>query len=124
MKQGYFRLQAAVLASASVVGKKEHDGPLGGCFDLHDPDDLFGKKTWEGAESESQRMAFRLALSKAGLRDGDGTRRTAELSAVAGFVSTKRLSRRKMLLFAISRSPGTRSFAALSAPCRRKRMVC
>ena len=71
MKQGYFRLRAAILSSASVVGKKEHDGPLGGRFDLHDPEGLFGKKTWEGAESESQRMAFRLALSRAGLRDGD-----------------------------------------------------
>lgn len=71
MKQGFFRLQASILASASVVGKKEHDGPLGNRFDLHDPDGLFGKKTWEAAEGESQRMAFRLALSKAGLHDGD-----------------------------------------------------
>ena len=71
MNQGCFRLRAAILAAASVVGEKEHDGPLGSRFDLHDPSGLFGKKTWEGAESESQRMAFRLALSKAGLRDGD-----------------------------------------------------
>ena len=71
MAQGCFRLRAAVLSSASVVGGKEHDGPLGDRFDLHDPENLFGQKTWEGAESESQRMALRLALSKAGLRDPD-----------------------------------------------------
>lgn len=71
MAQGAFRLQVAVLGAGSVVGKKEHEGPLGACFDLHDPDDLFGKKTWESAESEAQRMALRLALHKAHLQDGD-----------------------------------------------------
>lgn len=71
MAQGYFRLQAAILSAGTVVGGKEHDGPLGDRFDIHDPKNLFGQKTWEGAESESQRMALRLALSKAGLRDAD-----------------------------------------------------
>ena len=71
MAQGYFRLQAAILSAGIVVGGKEHDGPLGDRFDIHDPKNLFGQKTWEGAESESQRMALRLALSKAGLRDAD-----------------------------------------------------
>ena len=71
MAQGYFRLRAAILSAGTVVGGKEHDGPLGNRFDLHDPENLFGRKTWEGAESESQRMALRLALSKAGLRDAD-----------------------------------------------------
>ena len=71
MAQGLFRLRAAILGAASVVGKKESEGPLGELFDLHDPDDLFGKKTWESAESEMQRMAFALALSKVGLHDTD-----------------------------------------------------
>lgn len=71
MAQGYFRLQAAILSAGTVVGGKEHDGPLGDRFDIHDPKNLFGQKTWEGAEGESQRMALRLALSKAGLRDAD-----------------------------------------------------
>ena len=71
MAQGYFRLQAAILSAGTVVGGKEHDGPLGDRFDIHDPKNLFGQKTWEGAESESQRMSLRLALSKAGLRDAD-----------------------------------------------------
>lgn len=71
MAQGYFRLQAAILSAGTVVGGKEHDGPLGDRFDIHDPKNLFGQKTWEGAEGESQRMSLRLALSKAGLRDAD-----------------------------------------------------
>ena len=71
MKQGHIKLDAAFLSSASAVGKKEHNGPLGEGFDLHDPDDLFGKKTWESAESEMQRMAFGMALSKANITDGD-----------------------------------------------------
>ena len=55
---------AAIIASASVVGKWEHEGPLGECFDLHDSTDKFGMKTWELAESEMQRLAFNTALAK------------------------------------------------------------
>ena len=62
-------MQAALLAGASVVGGKEFSGPLGEQFDLHDPSDRFGQKTWEAAESEMQRMAFNLALQKAGMRE-------------------------------------------------------
>lgn len=71
MAQGYMRLRAAILASGTVVGGKEHDGPLGDRFDLHDPTALFGQKTWEGAESESQRLALRLALARADKRETD-----------------------------------------------------
>lgn len=52
-------------AAASVVGKMEKEGPLGGCFDLHDNEDRFGQTTWEKAEAEMQRMALNTALSKA-----------------------------------------------------------
>ena len=55
---------ATIAASASVVGKYEHDGPLGEYFDIHDPSDKFGMSTWEQAESEMQRLAFNTALSK------------------------------------------------------------
>ena len=55
---------AAIVASASVVGKHEYEGPLGECFDLHDSSDKFGMKTWELAESEMQRLAFNTALAK------------------------------------------------------------
>ncbi len=59
-----FKNAPSVLSSASVVGKKEKDGPLGEYFDLHDPTDKFGQKTFEQAESEMQRLALNLALSK------------------------------------------------------------
>ena len=55
---------ATVVSAASVVGKSEYDGPLGEYFDIHDPTDKFGRKTWEQAESEMQRLAFNTALSK------------------------------------------------------------
>lgn len=55
---------AAIVASASVVGKDEYRGPLGKFFDLHDDTDKFGMNTWELAESEMQRLAFNTALSK------------------------------------------------------------
>lgn len=55
---------AAIVSTASVVGKREYDGPLGECFDLHDSTDKFGMSTWELAESEMQRLAFNTALAK------------------------------------------------------------
>ena len=49
---------------AAVVGKKEYEGPLGAEFDLHDETGTFGMDTWEKSESEMQRLALNLALSK------------------------------------------------------------
>ena len=56
---------AYLICAASAVGKYEHEGPLGDCFDLHDSTDKFGMNTWERAESEMQRLAFNTALAKA-----------------------------------------------------------
>lgn len=53
-----------IMSSASVVGKKERQGPLGKKFDLYDTENLFGKKTWEEAEGMMQKHACRLALEK------------------------------------------------------------
>ena len=64
-------LRAAIISSGSAVGRSEHEGPLGTCFDLHDPTDRFGQDTWEKAESEMQRVAFSVALKKAGLKITD-----------------------------------------------------
>jgi stage V sporulation protein AD len=71
--RGILRIPAppTIRAWASVVGKKEHDGPLGGDFDLHAEDDKFGMDTWEKAESEMQRLAFGMLLKKAGCREED-----------------------------------------------------
>ncbi len=54
----------SVIGYAAVVGGKEHEGPLGADFDLHDETGAFGMDTWEKSESEMQRLALNLALSK------------------------------------------------------------
>ena len=51
-----------ILNSASIVGTKEGEGPLGLLFDKVGEDDLFGCATWEEAESKLQKEAVGLAL--------------------------------------------------------------
>lgn len=70
MKKAWIDLDARILSFASVGGKKERNGPLGERLDICDMSDRFGMSTWEGAESEMQRMAMNTALGKAGLSDG------------------------------------------------------
>lgn len=60
-----------ILNSASIVGTKEGEGPLGLLFDKVGEDDLFGCATWEEAESKLQKEAVGLALDKEGLRPED-----------------------------------------------------
>ena len=60
-----------ILNSASVVGTKEGQGPLGLLFDKVGEDDMFGCETWEDAESTLQKEAVGLALDKAGLKPED-----------------------------------------------------
>ena len=62
-----FECPPLITAAASVVGKKEGEGPLGRYFDQIEADSMLGKKTWEEAESELQTRAARLALAKSGL---------------------------------------------------------
>ena len=71
MLRDWIDLCAEIVSSASAVGKKETEGPLGGSFDLCDDTDRFGAKTWEGSESEMQRMALNTALAKAKIADAD-----------------------------------------------------
>ena len=63
-----FENPPVIEASAAVVGKKEGEGPLGQAFDMVEEDPMFGKKTWEEAESAMQEKACRLALEKGGLK--------------------------------------------------------
>ena len=56
-----------MVGSASVVGKKEGEGPLAATFDHISQDDSFGERTWEKAESAMQKLALAAALNKAGL---------------------------------------------------------
>lgn len=80
MTKGVIELNSGIEAAASVVGKNEHAGPLGGCFDMHDDSDCFGADTWEKAESEMQRRALALAMKKASVRvDGIGAMYAGDL---------------------------------------------
>ena len=60
-----------IINSASIVGTKEGQGPLGELFDMVGEDDMFGAKTWEEAESSLQKDAVYLALNKANLKPED-----------------------------------------------------
>lgn len=71
MAKGIIELNSGIEAAAAVVGKNEHEGPLGPLFDMHDSSDRFGMDTWEKAEGEMQRRALGLAMKKAGVRDSD-----------------------------------------------------
>ena len=68
MRLNVIKASAEIFASASVVGGKESQGPLGKSFDICDPCDRFGMKTWEKAESEMQRLALNTALAKANVQ--------------------------------------------------------
>lgn len=57
-----------ILSGASMVGKKEGDGPLGKYFDkIGEEDGLFGCQSWEEAESILQKEAVSMAIKKVGL---------------------------------------------------------
>ena len=53
-----------IISTASVVGKKEGEGPLGDCFDIVGADEKFGEENWEAAESALQKEALSLTLGK------------------------------------------------------------
>lgn len=63
-----FKEPVYIQGFASVVGKKEGEGPLGSYFDRVEEDEKFGKKTWEEAESTMQKETAGRAIEKAGLK--------------------------------------------------------
>lgn len=66
-----FRNHPAILASASVAGKKESEGPLAGYFDICGKDTKFAQASWEKAESKMQEIALDSARYKAGIRNAN-----------------------------------------------------
>ena len=56
------------VGSASIVGKKEGEGPLGDLFDVVLEDDMNGCSSWEEAESTLQRDAVSTLLQKTEVR--------------------------------------------------------
>lgn len=73
MQKGIIKFKNAptIISTYSVVGKKEHEGPLGDFFDEYDTDNKFNMKSWEKAEGEMQKRAFLGALKRAKLNDSD-----------------------------------------------------
>lgn len=61
----------SVQGFASVVGKKESEGPLGKEFDRCYDDTTLGEDSWEKAEARLQTEAVNLAISKAGVTNKD-----------------------------------------------------
>lgn len=57
----------SIISFASIVGKKEGQGPLATYFDKVNDDTTFGEKTWEKAESKIQKDTVNKALEKANL---------------------------------------------------------
>ena len=66
-----FEQQPRIVSFASVVGKKEAQGPLRECFDRIIYDSYVGQDTFEKGESELMRTALKLALDKARLKAED-----------------------------------------------------
>lgn len=62
-----FENAVSIVSGASIVGKKEGEGPLGDAFDMVGDDPMFGTNSWEEAESTLQKEAVGLAIAKAGL---------------------------------------------------------
>ena len=66
-----FENKPTILSYGSVVGKKEHEGPLSNEFDAYTIDSFFGEKTFEKAESKLQKTAVQTALDKGGFKESD-----------------------------------------------------
>ncbi len=64
----FFDKKIGVKGYAAVVGRKEHEGPLGECFSKYSLDEFFGQRTFEKAESELQGRTIRSALGSSGLK--------------------------------------------------------
>ena len=68
-RRSFVPARPPILAAwASVAGKQESMGPLGGCFDVTSADTRFGQKTWEQAEKRMQQLALETLCRKAGLK--------------------------------------------------------
>lgn len=73
LPNGTIRLEhpPRILGGGAVGGKKEAEGPLGQWFDYLCEDGRFDQGTWEKAESEMQKEAFRFALDRTHLKLSD-----------------------------------------------------
>lgn len=66
-----FKNPPTIYETASIVGKKEGEGPLKEYFDRILEDEYLGEKSWERAESRLQKDTAELAMCKAKICDKD-----------------------------------------------------
>jgi stage V sporulation protein AD len=66
-----FPSSPCVLATGTVAGKNEGEGPLGDCFDIRHNDDRMGMNTWEQVEQHMFDEAVQMVLQKANLKPPD-----------------------------------------------------
>ena len=68
-----FRLESPPIIThwASIVGKKESEGPLASYFDHIEKDSYFGQKTWEQAECKMQQLVLEKLAQKANMQPQD-----------------------------------------------------
>ena len=66
-----FNNKPRIISYGSIVGKKEHEGPLSAEFDDYTIDSFFGEDSFEKAESKLQKTAVQIALDKKNLTDKD-----------------------------------------------------
>ncbi|NLG03388.1 MAG: stage V sporulation protein AD [Clostridia bacterium] len=60
-----------IIGNASIVGKKEGEGPLGDLFDMIAHDAMFGSENWEAAESTLLKETAALVLGKSKIQKED-----------------------------------------------------
>ena len=61
----------SIFSFASIVSKKEGQGPLAKYFDIISDDPMFGQNSWEQAESKMQHQIIKHVLKKSNLSPGD-----------------------------------------------------
>lgn len=66
-----FDNKPSIVSFATVVGKKEGEGPMGKYFDKIETDAYNGEKSWEQAECGFLKQSTALALQKGGLKECD-----------------------------------------------------
>lgn len=67
----WFQNPPVIISTASIVGSREGEGPLGKTFDKVVQDSYYGESTWEKAEQRMMLDAMKKALQKANLVESD-----------------------------------------------------
>lgn len=71
MQTVWFQNPPVIISTATIVGPKEGEGPLGKTFDKVVYDTYYGENTWEKAEQRMMLDAVKKALQKANLQEQD-----------------------------------------------------